>query len=254
MMEQDKNNQETSQMIQDKAHPKDKSHPQYRPIKSFVRHHGRLTAGQQNALDNYWVDFGLDYQNKVLSLSRFGDFTRVVFEIGFGNGESFIEMAKQAPDTLFIGAEVHKPGVGRALMLAHENELENVRIIEHDAVEFIDNMLSENSLDRVQVFFPDPWHKKRHFKRRLIQPAFCKKLQRVLKPDGILHVATDWLPYAEHCVDVIDSIDYFTNCSASGNYIDKPDYRPETKFERRGVKLGHEVRDMCFRVLSPLKK
>lgn len=224
--------------------------PAHRPIKSFVRHHGRLTAGQQNALDNYWGDFGIDYTGEVLDLPTLGDFTHVVFEIGFGNGESLVEMAKNAPDTLFIGAEVHKPGVGRALMLAHENGLENLRVIEHDAVEFIDNMLPKNSIDRVQVFFPDPWHKKRHFKRRLIQPTFCQKLQRVLKPNGILHVATDWVPYAEHCVEVIDSIDFFTNLSPNGDYIDKPDYRPETKFERRGLKLGHEVRDMHFAVID----
>lgn len=220
-----------------------------RPIKSFVRHHGRLTAGQQNALDNYWDSFGINYQAEPLNLSHLGQFEKVVFEIGFGNGESFIEMAEKAPDTLFIGAEVHRPGVGRALMLAQERELKNLRVIEHDAVEFIDNMLPEHSLDRVQVFFPDPWHKKRHFKRRLIQADFCKKLQRVLKPKGILHVATDWVPYAEHCVEIIDSIDFFENISTTGDYIEKPAYRPETKFERRGLKLGHEVRDMQFRVV-----
>lgn len=220
-----------------------------RPIKSFVRHHGRLTAGQQNALDNYWDSFGINYQAEPLNLSHLGQFEQVVFEIGFGNGESFIEMAEKSPDTLFIGAEVHRPGVGRALMLAQERELKNLRVIEHDAVEFIDNMLPEHSLDRVQVFFPDPWHKKRHFKRRLIQADFCKKLQRVLKPKGILHVATDWVPYAEHCVEIIDSIDFFENISTTGDYIEKPAYRPETKFERRGLKLGHEVRDMQFRVV-----
>lgn len=241
MTEQDNTAQSQSQQTAENQH---------RPIKSFVRHHGRLTAGQQHALDNYWADFGIDYTGELLDLTTFGTFDHVVFEIGFGNGESFVEMAKNAPNTLFIGAEVHKPGVGRALMLAHENALKNLRVIEHDAVEFIDNMLPENSIDRVQVFFPDPWHKKRHFKRRLIQPAFCKKLQRVLKADGILHVATDWVPYAEHCVEVIDHIDYFENCSPSGDYIDKPDYRPETKFERRGLKLGHEVRDMHFRVIK----
>ncbi len=135
-------------------------------------------------------------------------------------------------------------------MLAHEKELNNIRVVEHDAVEFIETMLPDNCIDRVQVFFPDPWHKKRHFKRRLIQPALCEKLQRILKRGGILHVATDWVPYAEHCVEVIDSIDTFDNVSASGDYIEKPDYRPETKFERRGLKLGHEVRDMHFVVVK----
>lgn len=222
----------------------EKANPQHRPIKSFVRHHGRLTAGQQQALDNYWGEFGIDYRDEPLDLSTFGDFDTMVFEIGFGNGESFIQMAESAPNTLFIGAEVHKPGVGRALMLAHEKGLKNVRVLEHDAVEFIDKMLADNSLDRVQVYFPDPWHKKRHHKRRLIQPLFCEKLQRVLKPKGILHVATDWVPYAEHCIEVIDSVDTFDNQSNAD--FAKPDYRPETKFERRGLKLGHEVRDLLF--------
>lgn len=220
----------------------------YRPIKSFVRHHGRLTAGQQHALDNYWKDFGLNFQTQPLDFTALGDFTQVVLEIGFGNGESLVEMAANTPDTLFIGAEVHRPGVGRALMLAHKQSVNNLRVLEHDAVEFIEQMLPTNSLSRVQVFFPDPWHKKRHNKRRLIQPEFCQKLHRVLKPKGILHVATDWLPYAEHCIEIIDSIDFFSNLSADGDYVPKPVYRPETKFERRGLKLGHEVRDMLFQV------
>ncbi len=227
--------------------PQNAQHPQntqHRPIKSFVRHHGRLTAGQQQALDNYWNDYGIDYTGAPLDLSRFGDFNHVVFEIGFGNGESFIQMAENAPDTLFIGAEVHKPGVGRALMLAHEKGLKNIRVLEHDAVEFIDNMLVDNSIDRVQVYFPDPWHKKRHHKRRLIQPAFCDKLQRVLKPQGVLHIATDWVPYAEHCIEVVNEIDSFNDLS--NEHYAKPDYRPETKFERRGLGLGHEVRDLLF--------
>lgn len=221
----------------------DKPQP-HRPIKSFVRHHGRLTAGQQHALDTFWHEFGLDYTGKRLDNAFFDTFDSVVFEIGFGNGESFIEMAENAPNTLFLGAEVHKPGVGRALMLANEKGLTNVRVLEHDAVEFIDNMLPNNSLDRVQVYFPDPWHKKRHHKRRLIQSEFCQKLYRVLKPQGMLHVATDWVPYAEHCLAVVQSIDTFTDVSDSE--FGKPDYRPETKFERRGLTLGHEVRDLLF--------
>lgn len=219
----------------------------HQPIKSFVRHHGRLTSGQQYALANYWGDYGVDFQPQLLDLTALGNFSTVVLEIGFGNGESLVDMASEAPDTLFIGAEVHKPGVGRALMLAHECKLQNIRVLEHDAVEFIVHMLPNSCIDRVQVFFPDPWHKKRHIKRRLIQADFCRKLHRVLKADGVLHVATDWLPYAEHCVEVIEQIDCFENLSPSGDYINKPAYRPETKFERRGLKLGHEVRDMLFR-------
>lgn len=231
----------------------DNSTLKHRPIKSFVRHHGRLTAGQQQALDNYWEDFGIDYNGEPLDFSDFepaGNFERVVLEIGFGNGESLVEMASVSPKTLFIGAEVHRPGVGRALMLAHEKGLKNLRVLEHDAVEFIDNMLPDNCIDRVQVFFPDPWHKKRHHKRRLIQATFCQKLYRILKPQGVLHVATDWVPYAEHCLEVIASLDFLSDQSQP-NY-QKPDYRPETKFERRGLKLGHEVRDLLFTAQSPV--
>lgn len=220
------------------------------PIKSFVRHHGRLTAGQQQALEDFWQDFGIDYQDNILDLKSFGQFEKVVLEIGFGNGESFIKMAESAPDTLFIGAEVHKPGVGRALMLANQRGVSNIRVVEHDAVAFIDKMLPARCLDRVQVFFPDPWHKKRHFKRRLIQAAFCQKLARVMKVGAILHVVTDWTPYAEHCLEVINDLDFFTNTAENGDYIDKPDYRPTTKFEQRGVKLGHSVKEMAFRLCN----
>lgn len=228
----------------------DKESLRSRTIKSFVRHHGRLTSGQQYALEHYWSDFGIDFQEKTLELTQFGQYETVILEIGFGNGESLIEMAEKAPNTLFIGAEVHKPGVGRALMLAKKRGLSNLRVVEHDAVLFIDKMLPEQCLDRVQVYFPDPWHKKRHFKRRLIQPEFCHKLHRVFKNNGILHVATDWLPYAEHCIEVVDSLHIFENCSPTGDYMEKPDYRPETKFERRGLKLGHQVKDLCFRVIK----
>ncbi len=218
------------------------------PIKSFVRHHGRLTVGQQHALDKFWGDYGIDFQEKELDLSVFGEYQKVVLEIGFGNGESFVEMAKNAPDTLFIGAEVHRPGVGRVLMLADKQQVRNIRVVEHDAVAFIDKMLPSHCLDRVQIFFPDPWHKKRHFKRRLIQAEFCQKLRRVMKTGGILHIATDWVPYAEHCVEVINKLNFLENIAKNGDYMEKPDYRPLTKFEQRGVKLGHEVRDMCFKL------
>ncbi len=215
-------------------------------IKSFVRHHGRLTDGQRKAFDEHWQTYGIDYNPEQLSESLFNGFSKVVFEIGFGNGESFIEMAENAPDTLFIGAEVHKPGVGRALKLAAEKGLKNVKVLMHDAVEIIDNMLPQSSVDRVQVYFPDPWHKKRHFKRRLIQAGLCLKLSNLLKDNGVLHIATDWEPYAEHCIEVLGPLSEFKNLSQAGNYVEKPAFRPETKFERRGKKLGHGVYDMLF--------
>ncbi|MGY0400240.1 MAG: tRNA (guanosine(46)-N7)-methyltransferase TrmB [Ostreibacterium sp.] len=235
-----KNNEKQSKVLENiTASP-------YPSIKSFVRHHGRMTVGQQHALTQHWHEFGIDFEDDVLDLSHFGHFGQVVFEIGFGNGDTFIEMARNSPDTLFIGAEVHKPGIGRVLMLAKQYGLSNIRIIEYDAVAFIEKMLPKHSIDRVHIFFPDPWHKKRHFKRRLIQLDFCQQLYRVLKPAGILHIATDWVPYAEHCVAVINELDFFENLSQNGHYITKPDYRPETKFERRGLSLGHEVRELYF--------
>lgn len=217
-------------------------------IRSFVRHHGRLTDGQRKAFDLYWQQFGIDYRAEQLPITLFNQFSKVVFEIGFGNGESFINMAENAPDTLFIGAEVHKPGVGRALKSAAEKELTNVKIIMHDAVEIIDNMLPWHCLDRVQIYFPDPWHKKRHFKRRLVQTELCLKLARRLKKGGVLHIATDWQPYAEHCLEVLSPMTAFANLSANNDFVEKPGYRPETKFERRGKKLGHGVFDMVFQV------
>ncbi len=194
-------------------------------IRSFVRHQGRLTQGQRDALDNHWQQFGIDLTDNKLDISSFG-FTKVIFELGFGYGESFIQMAKESPDTLFIGAEVHRPGIGRALLLAQENKLKNVKIFDGDAIEFIDKMLDTNSIDRVQIYFPDPWHKKRHFKRRLIQPDFCKKINRILKNKGILHIATDWVPYAEHCIEVTENLSFFKNIAGSHLYVDKPSYRP----------------------------
>lgn len=224
----------------------EENNPQKWVIKSFVRHHGRLTDSQRKAFDLYWQDYGIDYTGNELPDTLFSGFSKVVFEIGFGNGESFIEMAENAPDTLFIGAEVHKPGVGRVLKSAAEKELKNIKVFMHDAVEIMDNMLPSQAIDRVQIYFPDPWHKKRHFKRRLIQTELCLKLKRLLKENGILHLATDWQPYAEHCLEVLSPMPEFSNLSPTDNYMEKPTYRPETKFERRGKKLGHGVFDMLF--------
>jgi len=218
----------------------------YPAIRSFVRHHGRMTAGQRHALGCYWQDYGIDFSRQVLNLKAFGDFSQVVLEIGFGNGETLVDMAASYPDILFIGVEVHRPGVGRTLMLAQARDLKNLRLVEYDAVAFIDTMLPANCLDRVQIYFPDPWHKRRHHKRRLIQNAFCQQLHRVLKLQGLLHIATDWFPYAEHCIKVLVSMDNYRNLAVAGDYVEKPDYRRETKFERRGRRLGHEVKDLLF--------
>ncbi len=214
-------------------------------IKSFVRHHGRLTEGQQFAIDNYWAKYGIDFKDEILDFSKFGKFNKVVLELGFGNGDSFIQMAKESPNTLFIGVEVHKPGVGHALMLANNAGLENVKILEDDGVMIIDKMLPDSCIDRFQLFFPDPWHKRKHFKRRIIQAEFCKKLNRILKNKGRIHIATDWEDYARHCIRVMNLLDFLKNTSKD-NYVEKPEYRPITKFEKRGLKLGHKISDIIF--------
>lgn len=224
-------------------------------IRSFVRHHGRVTPAQAEAFEKHWTRYGVDYVTLPFEAADVKhhtghDFSHVVFEIGFGNGESFIDMATASPDTLFLGAEVHKPGVGRAMNLAAERDLDNVKVWMHDAVEILENSIKDASIDRVQIYFPDPWHKKRHFKRRLVQTEFCLLLAKKLKPNGLLHIATDWQPYAEHCLEILNSMPEFENISPTQTVVDKPDYRPETKFERRGLTLGHEVSDLIYRKKS----
>jgi tRNA (guanine-N7-)-methyltransferase len=218
-----------------------------RPIRSFVRREGRLTPGQQKALDELWPVFGIDESDQALDLNAlFEREAPRVLEIGFGNGASLAEMAKNQPDHDFIGIEVHRPGVGQLLKSIQTEALSNVRVACTDAVELIKQRISDKSLDRVQIYFPDPWHKKRHHKRRIIQPAFVNILADKLKHGGHLHLATDWQDYAEQMlVDVSDNA-RFRNCSQSNDYIPRPEYRPLTKFEARGHRLGHGVWDLLF--------
>lgn len=221
-----------------------------RTIRSFVRREGRLTPGQERALDKLWPDFGIDEGTESLNLDvLFGRDAPKVLEIGFGNGASLAEMAKQQPDHDFIGVEVHRPGVGQLLKSIETEALSNVRVACTDAVELLKSRVPDKSLDRVQIYFPDPWHKKRHNKRRIIQPAFVSLLTDKLKHGGHLHLATDWQDYAEQMlVDVSDN-ERFKNCSHNGDYIERPDYRPLTKFEQRGHRLGHGVWDLLFKRL-----
>lgn len=219
-----------------------------RRIRSFVRREGRLTPGQQKALDNYWPQYGLDTAGSVLDLSSvFQREAPTVLEIGFGNGASLAAMAAAAPEKNFIGIEVHRPGVGQLLKSVAEAGLDNVRVVSGDAVQFLDNRIADGTLSRVQVYFPDPWHKKRHHKRRLIQPAFVAHLGDKLRPGGELHLATDWQDYAEHMHAVMSVAEMFENCSEHGDYIPRPAYRPETKFEQRGQRKGHGVWDLLYR-------
>lgn len=218
-----------------------------RAIRSFVLRTGRMTKGQESAYEQFWPLAGLSLANGPLdSAACFGRAAPLVFEIGFGMGQSLVEMAAAAPDTDFIGVEVHKPGVGRLLMAMGEQQLTNLRVYCDDAVEVLARCIADESLDRVQVYFPDPWHKKKHHKRRLIQPAFVQQLRKKLKPGGVLHLATDWEHYAEHMLEVMSAAEGFRNKAGAGEYSPRPDYRPLTKFEQRGQRLGHGVWDLLF--------
>lgn len=218
-----------------------------RKIRSFVRREGRLTKGQEQAMNDCWPTMGIDFEEKQLNWTEvFGNDNPVVLEIGFGMGASLVEMAKNAPEKNFIGIEVHSPGVGACLMAARDAGITNLRVMCHDAVEVFEHMLPIASLDTVQLFFPDPWHKARHHKRRIVQPAFVQMLRDKLKIGGIFHMATDWENYAEHMVEVMDVAPGYKNIAVDGPYIPRPEERPLTKFEARGHRLGHGVWDMKY--------
>ncbi|MGM0480724.1 MAG: tRNA (guanosine(46)-N7)-methyltransferase TrmB [Pseudomonadota bacterium] len=221
-----------------------------RTVRSFVKREGRLTKGQATAIERHWPNMGLELQQGKLSLPQvFGNDNPVTFEIGFGMGYSLVEMAQQDPERNFIGVEVHEPGVGACLMAAGEAGVDNLRIFNDDAVVVLEQCIADASLDRVQIFFPDPWHKKRHHKRRIIQPEFIEKLVVKIQRGGILHLATDWQNYAEHMLDVLKSNPVLENLSASGDFVTRPQSRPKTKFEQRGERKGHGVWDLMFRVV-----
>jgi len=221
-----------------------------RQIRSFVKREGRLTKGQASALERFWPTMGLEKPEKPFDLKQvFGREAPVVLEIGFGMGHSLVQMAKEAPEQDFIGIEVHRPGVGACLMEAEAQNVENLRVIEEDAVEVLKHWIADGSLSKVQIYFPDPWHKKRHHKRRIIQPDFVQLVRSKLKPGGILHLATDWENYAEHMLEVMNPAEGWENLSADNTFIPRPDERPLTKFEKRGQKLGHGVWDMKFKVI-----
>lgn len=218
-----------------------------RRIRSFVRRQGRLTKGQEFALENYWPVMGVEYETAPVDfVALFGREAPVTLEIGFGMGTSLVAMAQANPQQNFLGIEVHSPGVGACLATAHEEGVENLRIMCHDAVEVLEKMVPDNSLNMVQLFFPDPWHKARHNKRRIVQVPFAELVKSKLKLGGVFHMATDWEPYAEHMLEVMTSIDGYKNQSESNDYVPRPDSRPVTKFEQRGHRLGHGVWDLMF--------
>ncbi|WP_127560505.1 tRNA (guanosine(46)-N7)-methyltransferase TrmB [Saccharospirillum alexandrii] len=225
--------------------------PIQRKVRSFVMRTGRMTEGQKLALENGWPTLGLDLSHGPYDLPKvFGRRSSVVFEIGFGNGDSLLSMAQQAPEKDFIGVEVHTPGVGRLLHHVQEEGISNLRVCKEDAVEFLTHCIADHSLDTVQLFFPDPWHKKRHHKRRIVQPEFAALLRKKLTPGGTFHMATDWQNYAEHMLGVMEAAEGWENTQGSGSYLPgRPEQRPETKYERRGIRLGHGVWDLEFRTI-----
>lgn len=218
-----------------------------RRLRSFVRRQGRLTEGQSRALETLWQDYGLEMDQGLLSLAdTFGNDHPVILEIGFGNGTSLLEMAKAAPEQNFIGVEVHRPGVGKLINDAHHDAVSNIKVFCDDAIDVLANNIPDGSLAGVQLFFPDPWHKKRHNKRRIVQPEFAQKIRAKLKVGGYFHLATDWEPYAEHMMEIMSAAEGYDNQAGANQYSPKPDYRPHTKFERRGERLGHGVWDLVF--------
>ncbi|TAG46931.1 MAG: tRNA (guanosine(46)-N7)-methyltransferase TrmB [Betaproteobacteria bacterium] len=219
--------------------------PQHRRIRSFVVRAGRMSPKQIRGVDEGMLRFGLIYSPEPIHLSAaFGRSAPCVLEIGFGMGVTTAEIATAQPDTDFLAIEVHPPGVGNLCNLLSERQLSNVRVMQHDAVEVLTHMIAPNSLSGIHIYFPDPWHKKRHNKRRLVQPDLTTLLASRLSVGGYLHLATDWVPYAEHMLEVLSAEPMLKN--SASDYSARPSWRPETKFERRGLKLGHEVRDLLF--------
>ncbi|MDO4641529.1 MAG: tRNA (guanosine(46)-N7)-methyltransferase TrmB [Neisseria sp.] len=216
-----------------------------RTIRSFVLRQGHMTAAQQRAIDTLWPQFGIDYQESIIDLNQcFNRSQPKILEIGFGMGVATVEIAKRLPEKDFLAIDVHGPGVGNILKLIEEEKISNIRVMRHDAVEVVENMLADNALDGIHIFFPDPWHKKRHNKRRLVQTPFIAKLLPKLKQGGYIHLATDWEEYAVQMLDVLNGFTELQNTAP--DYAPTPDYRPETKFEARGKRLGHGVWDLVF--------
>ena len=217
-----------------------------RPIRSYVLRQGRTSAAQQRALDTLYARYGLRYHpENIAPRNVFGRDAPLVLEIGSGMGETTAAVATAQPGTDFIAVEVHGPGVGSLLNRILAQELGNLRVIRHDAVEVLEHMISDASLAGIHVFFPDPWPKKRHHKRRLVQPPFAALAARKLKPGGYLHVATDWPEYADQILAVLSGEPLLENTAAG--FAARPAHRPLTKFEQRGLSLGHPVRDLLFR-------
>lgn len=220
------------------------THPHaHRPIRSFVLRQGRLTVAQQRALDGCLPIYGIPYTTEFLNFEHvFQRKAPTVLEIGFGMGQATAHIATQHPEINYIGVEVHTPGVGSLLSEIEQRQLNNLRVVQHDAVMVLRDMVPDASLSGIHIFFPDPWHKARHHKRRLIQAELVALLTKKLQPGGYLHLATDWQPYAEHMLAVLRGLPTLVNQHV--DFAPRPEYRPLTKFEQRGIRLGHGVWDL----------
>ena len=219
-----------------------------RHVRSFVRRIGRITPAQQRAFDSHWAEYGIDYTGETRDFEAlFGRDAPLIVEIGFGNGEQMLHASRAGASSNFIGIEVHTPGVGRLMNGLATHGVRNTVVYTHDAVDVLGNEIARESLAEVHIYFPDPWPKARHNKRRLIQPELVALIASRLKVEGMLHVATDWEAYAEHIRDVLEASPDFVNVSAPGAAVGRPDWRIETHFERRGLKLGHGVWDFVYR-------
>lgn len=218
-----------------------------RRIRSFVRRQGRLTPAQNFALEKYMPKFGLQACNGVFDFSK--EYKREApthLEIGFGNGQSVANMAASHPENNYLGVEVHRPGVGNLLQLVHAQELSNVRVMTDDVFDVLQNNIADNSLAAVYIYFPDPWHKRCHVKRRIVNPVFVEMLATKMEVGGLLHMATDWKDYAKHMMRVMNDMPQFRNTAGADNYSERPEWRTLTKFEQRGHRLGHDVWDLMF--------
>ncbi len=217
------------------------------PVRSFVKRDGRVTASQKKAIETLWPVYGVPYSPQRLDLDRLFDrVAPVVLEIGFGNGDSLVQMARDNPDKNYLGIEVYTAGVGHCLIAARQHEVSNLRVISHDAIEVLTMQITDDALSAVQLFFPDPWPKKRHHKRRIVSPKFLGLLRQKLKPNGNFHFATDWQPYALWAIEHLEADGSFNNLAGTGKFLPRPAFRPVTKFEKRGMGLGHAVWDLMF--------
>ena len=223
--------------------------PQPRAIRSYVLRQGRITSGQERAFADHWPRYGLEVDGalRLDAAALFGDARDLNLEIGFGNGDSLVQMAAAAPQAGYIGIEVHRPGVGHAMLAAAAAGIDNLRLIRHDAVAILRDHVADGTLARVQIYFPDPWPKARHHKRRIVQRAFTDLIWRKLRAGGEIHCATDWAAYAEWMRDVFAGDPKWHNLGNADGYAPRPEWRPQTKFERRGERLGHGVRDLRYR-------